>query len=242
MRLPPLVGAALLVVAFAACGQAGPPPTSTPPPGSSSANPSPVGAASPADAGASSADPSASASGATHASPATTSVPSSAPAVAASPSACAMPTGAAPTALDPGLLLLLPASVGGAPVTLEPDSFAQAVEDSCFVASIDRAAFFVVVAGGDLASGVVAHVRPGVFSDRMFGDWRLSYDEGACAQSGGAIAHAEQDLAARATYVTTCGGGLRVYHTHISSEGVLISLLSVGSGGLGSQLIEAVRG
>lgn len=204
--------------------------------------PSPAGAVSSADAGASLPDLPAQAGGATPASPEPTSTPPSAAAVATSPPACVLPTGSAPTALDPGLLALLPASVGGAPITLEPDSFAQAVEDSCFVANIDRAAFFVVVAGGDLASGVVAHVRPGVFSDRMFADWRSSYDEGACAQSGGAVAHAEQDLAARATFVTTCGGGLRAYHTHIASQGVLVSLLSVGSEGLGSQLIEAVRG
>ncbi len=232
MRLSPLFGAVLVAVAaavaFEACGSGGLAPS----PLSGSAGPASDVATSPESAG-----PSAWAAPVASVGPTP-----GAPSAPSASGACSLTPGTAPTALDPGLLALLPSSVGDAPVTQEPDSFRQAVEDTCFVTSIDRAAFFMAVTGGDLASGVVAHVRPGVYSEQMFADWRSSYDRGACAQSGSAVAHAEQDVAARKTYVTTCGGGLRVYHTRVAGDDVLVSLLSVGPAGLGLQLIAAVRG
>lgn len=152
-----------------------------------------------------------------------------------------MSSGASVT-LDPTLMAILPASVGGAPVNQEPESFGEAVKDPSFVASIDRAVFPIAVSGGDLASGVIAHVRPGVYSDRMFADWRSSYDDGACAQASGVAAHAEQTLAGRTTYVTTCGGGLRVYHTYLASQGVIVSLFSTGLQDFGAQLMGGISG
>ncbi|MHB8958618.1 MAG: hypothetical protein ACYDAN_03215 [Candidatus Limnocylindrales bacterium] len=152
-----------------------------------------------------------------------------------------MPSGAAVT-LDPALMAILPTSVGGTPVNQEPESFGEAVKDPSFVASIDRAVFPIAVSGGDLASGVIAHVRPGVYSDKMFADWRSSYDEGACAQSSGVLAHAQETVAGRTTYVTTCGGDLRVYHTYVASQGVIVSLLSTGLQDFGAKLIGGIAG
>ena len=92
-----------------------------------------------------------------------------------------MPSGAQ------SLMALLPTAVAGVAVTLEPQSLAEAVADQAFVASVDRAAFPIAVSGSDLVSGVVAHIRAGVYSDKMFTDWRASYDEGACASSAGVL-------------------------------------------------------
>ena len=61
--------------------------------------------------------------------------------------------------MDPALLQILPAAIGTAKVSIEPDSFSEAVQDPSFVASVDSAAFAIVTEGGDLASGVVAHLR-----------------------------------------------------------------------------------
>ncbi len=152
-----------------------------------------------------------------------------------------MPSGATVTR-DPSLLAILPASVAGVPVTEEPQSFPEAATDPAFVASVDRAAFAIAVSGSDLASGVIAHLRPGVYSDKMYTDWRSSYDDGACAQAGGVVAHAEQANGSRTTYVTTCGGGLRVYHAYIASKGVIVSLFSTGPADLGGQLMGAIAG
>jgi hypothetical protein len=146
------------------------------------------------------------------------------------------------TAEDPTLLAILPATVAGASVSQEPASFPEAIHDPSFVANVDRAVFFVIVDGNDLASGVVAHLRAGSWSDKFFGDWRASYDDGACAQSGGVVAHAETTSGGRTVYVTTCGGGLRVYHAYVESRGAVVSILSTGSRLFGGQLMAGIRG
>jgi hypothetical protein len=167
-------------------------------------------------------------------------VPSQDPVASSVPAS--LPAGASPTVNDPSLLALLPASVGGVPVTEEPQSFPQAVTDPAFVANVDRAVFAIAVNGSDLASGVIAHLRSGIYTDAMFADWRATYDNGACQQSGNVLAHAQADANGRTTYVTTCAGGLRVYHTYVASRGVIISLLSTGPADFGGQLMAGVKG
>ncbi|MFN8631651.1 MAG: hypothetical protein U0838_15445 [Chloroflexota bacterium] len=155
--------------------------------------------------------------------------------------AASLPAGAT-TTLDTSLLALLPSSVGGFEVTQEPQSFPQLLTDPAFVGNVDRAVLPLVVGGEDLASGVIAHLRPGVFSDAMFSDWRSTYDNGACQQSANVLAHAQEEKNGRTTYVTTCNGGLRVYHTYVASQGVIISLLSTGPKDFGGQLMAGIKG
>jgi hypothetical protein len=144
--------------------------------------------------------------------------------------------------MDPALLEVLPAAIGTARVEIEPESFGEAVKDSAFIANVDSAAFAIVTEGEDLASGVVAHLRPDVFSEGFFRDWRDSYDNGACAQSDGVARHAEAAIAdGRTMYVTTCAGGLRVYHAYVAEREVVISVFSLGSRGFGEQLVAGIR-
>jgi len=143
--------------------------------------------------------------------------------------------------MDPALLQILPAAIGTATVSIEPDSFAEAVQDPSFVANVDSAAFAVVTEGEDLASGVVAHLRPDVYSDAFFRDWRDSYDEGACGQAGGVAAHAETTLGDRPAFITTCAGGLRVYHAYVPEREVIVSVFSLGEGRFGEQLLAGLR-
>ena len=153
-----------------------------------------------------------------------------------------MPAGAAAPVLDASLMSILPSSVAGVAVTQEPSSFGSAVTDPCFAANVDRAVFPIAISGNDIASGVVAHLRPGVYSDAFFSDWRATYNSGACAQSSGVAAEAEQTVGGRTTYVATCGGGLRVYHAYLADKGVIVSLLSAGSKGLGEAIMGGLRG
>ena len=148
----------------------------------------------------------------------------------------------AATVLDPTLMTLLPATIAGVPVGQVPDSLADAITHPDFVASVDRAAFPIATSGGDIASGVIVHLRTGVYSDTMFGGWRTSYDEGACARSAGVVAQAQKTLGGQTTYVTTCGGGLRVYHAYLPGQGVIVSLLSIGPADLGAQLMGQLGG
>jgi len=143
--------------------------------------------------------------------------------------------------MDPALLQILPAAIGTAKVSIEPDSFSEAVQDPSFVASVDSAAFAIVTEGGDLASGVVAHLRPDVYSDAFFRDWRDSYDEGACGQAGGVAAHAEATLGDRSAFITTCANGLRVYHAYVPEREVIVSVFSLGQGRFGEQLVAGLR-
>ncbi len=142
---------------------------------------------------------------------------------------------------DASLLAILPAAVDDAPVRAEAQSFTDALADPSFVANVQAAVFAVAVSGSDLASGIVAHLRPGVYSDAFFRDWRDTYDTGACAQAGGVVGNAEAELGGRTVYVTSCAGGLRVYHAHLPGRDVVVSLFSVGDRRFGEQLMAGLR-
>jgi hypothetical protein len=163
------------------------------------------------------------------------------PAGSPTPQPTPLPSGAA-VALDASLLGILPATIAGATVTSEADSFAQAIKDPTFIANVDRAAFAVVVNGNDLASGVVAHLRPSVYSAAFWKDWRETYDSGACGQAGGVLARASSTIGGREIFVTTCAGGLRVYQVWLSGPGVVVSLFSVGDRKFGEQLMAGLKG
>ena len=116
-----------------------------------------------------------------------------------------------------------------------------AAADPAFATNVDRAAFAVVTTPTDLASGVVAKLRDGVFGDGFFADWRETYNEGACAQAGGVATNAETTLDGRTVYVTTCAGGLLVYHAYLEEQDVIVSLFSLGEGHYGERLVRGLR-
>ena len=167
--------------------------------------------------------------------PPETSAPSS-PAVTSAP-----PTSGDAVVRDDSLLAILPSDIDGAPVTVEDESFAEAAADPAFATNVDRAAFAVVTTPTDLASGVVAKLREGVFGDGFFADWRETYNEGACAQAGGVATNAETTLDGRTVYVTTCAGGMLVYHTYLEEQDVIVSLFSLGEGRYGERLFRGLR-
>jgi hypothetical protein len=142
---------------------------------------------------------------------------------------------------DLSLLRLLPADVAGVTIQQETVAFAEAASDPAFAANVEAAAFFVTVDSSDLASGVVARLRPGVFSDAFFRDWRDTYNEGACAQAGGVAGNAEAELGGRTAYITSCAGGLLAYHAYVEGQGVIVSLISVGERRFGEHLMRDLR-
>jgi hypothetical protein len=169
---------------------------------------------------------------------ATASATAAAPVPNGSPSG---PSESPPVDLDPGLLSILPPSVDGVPVIAEPASFTEALADADFVANVEAAAFAIAVDGNDLSSGVVARLRPGVYSDGFFRSWRDSYNQGACSQAGGVTGNVETELGGQTVYVTSCAGGLAVYHAYLPARDVLVSLFSLGDRDLGRQLMSDLR-
>jgi hypothetical protein len=168
--------------------------------------------------------------------------PATTPEASAPGSASASASPAADTAVrDDSLLSILPPDVEGAPVTVEDASFDEAARDPAFVEHVARAAFAVVTTPTDLASGVVAQLRPGTLDDTFLADWRETYNEGACAQAGGVSTNAESSLDGRTVYIATCGGGLTVYHAAIPERDVIVSLFSIGEGRFGEQLMRDLR-
>lgn len=151
------------------------------------------------------------------------------------------PIGSPAVQLDPSLLAILPPAVDGIPVTQEPESFSEALADADFVANVQAAAFALVVDGGDLASGVVARLRPGVYSDAFFRDWRDTYSQGACSQASGVTGTAEAQLGGRTVYITNCAGGMLVYDAYLPGPGVVVSLFSWGARRFGERLMSDLR-
>ena len=217
------IAAAVLLIA-AGCGSADVPAPTTP-------------AATPTQE-----TPSASAATPTQAASALSATPSPSPGVSAATSP-GLPSSipGVDVVMDPALLEVLPATIETAKVELEPESFGEAVRDRSFVANVDAAAFAIVMDGEDWATGVVAHLRPDVYSEALFRDWRDSYDEGACGQAGGVAARAQITLGDRPAYLSTCTGGLRVYHAYVPEREVIVSLFSLGERRFGEQLVAGLR-
>lgn len=142
---------------------------------------------------------------------------------------------------DDSLLAVLPADIDGNAVAAEEQSFEEAAADPAFADHVARAAFAIVTSPNDLASGVVAELRPGLLDDSFFTDWRETYNEGACAQAGGVATNAETQLGGRTVWITTCGGGLTVYHTRLPDRNLVVSLFSLGEGRYGERLMRGLR-
>jgi hypothetical protein len=145
------------------------------------------------------------------------------------------------TVRDDSLLAILPPDIDGNAVGVEAQSFDEAMTDPAFAEHVARAAFAVVTSPNDLASGVVAELRPDTLDDAFFTDWRESYNEGACSQAGGVATNAETQLGGRTVWITTCAGGLTVYHAAIPERNVVVSLFSLGEGRYGERLMRDLR-
>jgi hypothetical protein len=151
------------------------------------------------------------------------------------------PGTAASVVLDASLLGVLPPDIGGVAIQLEPDALTTALADPDFARNVEAAAFAVAVDAGDLASGVVARLRPRVYTEALFRDWRDTYNAGACGQAGGVAGNAQAELGGRTVYIATCVGDLRVYHAYLPDRGVIVSLLSIGPRRFGEQLMGGLR-
>ena len=182
------------------------------------------------------------------ATPTPSATPTPAPAGTSSPVSNASPgpsgaVAASPlVAIDPALLDLLPKTIGSIPVMPSPESAAEPASDASLAASAQSLAGGLAVdqATGNLVVASVVKLKPGVFSDEFFRDWRDSFDQGVCGQAGGVTGNAQATMDGRTVYIGTCEGGVHTYHVHLEGPDVIVSLNSVGDSRLGEQLMDSL--
>jgi hypothetical protein len=149
----------------------------------------------------------------------------------------------APVVIDSSLLGILPAEVGPAPVKEDLDAAAEAVNDPALdkIAIGVDAGVAVDLGNGDLVYALIVQLKPSAFGAELFRQWRDSYDDGACAQSGGVVGHAEAEIGGRQTYVTSCVQGMHTYHVWLEDKDILITASSIGDGRFGELLLKGLR-
>jgi hypothetical protein len=206
-----------------------------------------TGPASPTVGPTSSAPPTSTASPTSTGSPAAVSPDAPSPTAGASTSD---PAGSGPTQApsdavvlpDPALIAALPPVVAGLAAQPDPARDAELVgaAELAKVASGLATALYIDPTLGDFAYATVVRLRDGGLDEATFADWRASFDEGACSQAGGVDGHAEAVIGGRRTFIGTCAGGVRTYHTLVEG-GLLVSVSSLGDAMLGEQVIAGLR-
>jgi hypothetical protein len=145
--------------------------------------------------------------------------------------------------IDPGLLAIVPATVGGVAISPDPDTAAQIATDPALAGQVEALAVGLAVGPGasgaeDIAIVNVIRLRNGVFGEEFFRDWRDTYDEAACEPAGGVAGHAQARLDDRLVYIGSCTGGASTHHVALEADGIIVSVTSVGARRFGEQVVS----
>ena len=188
----------------------------------------------------------------------TPTAPSSTASAPATPTAPTSPAGTSTAAasppvlpvgvtVDPGLLEVLPTQVDG--VTLEPDptTAAEIAADPLLAKSAVSIAVAVAIAPAasgtdDIGIASVIRLRPDVFDDAFYLEWRETYNSGACAVADGVEAEEPAEIGGRTAYVGTCVGGAHTYHTYLEEQGFIVSITATGERRFGEQILAGLAG
>ena len=119
------------------------------------------------------------------------------------------------------------------------------IDDAGLADSASAVAVGVVAGAGsseadDFAVSTVVQLRPGVFSEGFYRDWRASYDAAACEPAGGVASQLEQQIGTHTVEVTDCAEGARTYHTHLPGDR-LVSITAVGERNFGDLVMAGLR-
>jgi hypothetical protein len=149
--------------------------------------------------------------------------------------------------VDPGLLEVLPTQVDGVTLVPDPTTAAGVAGDPLLAASALSIAMALVVAPGpsdseDLAVASVVRLRPDVFDDAFYQDWRDTYNEAACEVAGGIQSEVEARIGGRATFVGACTGGAQTYHAYLEDQGFIVSITTTGPRRFGELILANLQG
>jgi hypothetical protein len=214
---PRLAFVAALALAVASCGTNTPAPSVGPSPSAVASQPSPGPTAAPASE------------------PASAEVPPS------------LPPG---VSVDPGLLEVLPTEVAGIALQADPDTAAQVGSDPLLAESALSIVVAIAASPGasgptdseDLAVASVIRLRPDVFDEAFYQEWRDTYDEAACEVADGVESQDETELDGRLVYRGTCVGGARTYHTYLVDQGFIVSITDTGARRFGELIMAGLNG
>jgi hypothetical protein len=167
--------------------------------------------------------------------------PPAASTIGATPAAQSRPVAGSPVPIDQSLLTLLPPTVGGLALQYSAEATQPVLLDPHVQAVATSLVYGVAgPATSDLLVVAVVRLRPGVFSDSFFHDWRDSYDAAACAAAGGVVGDAEVTIKNRQVFVGRCAAGANTYHVFLSTQNVIVSATSIGAAHLGQTLVETL--
>jgi hypothetical protein len=144
--------------------------------------------------------------------------------------------------VDLSLLSILPAEVGGAEMRPAEDVATDLALDPTLATHVEAIAVALAVAPGasggeDLVIANVVRLRPDVFDDAFFREWRDSYDEAACEVAGGKLGNAETEIDGRKVFIGSCVNDAFTYHLRYG-EDVIVSLTSLGESRLGELVVN----
>lgn len=153
------------------------------------------------------------------------------------------PGGSPAVPIDPTLLAILPATVGGQAISEVPEVEADLVTDPNLVVNADGLAvgLGIDVSSGEFAYVAVIRLRPLVFSNAFYLSWRRSYDEAACSQSNGFTGTSSSTIGGRQVFIGTCAGGASTYHVHLAGPDRLVSITSVGGSHFGALILAGLK-
>jgi hypothetical protein len=183
------------------------------------------------------------------------SVPQASDSVSPTPSAAASPSGRvesgpplpAGVTVDPGLLEVLPAQIDGVPLEADAITADEVSRDPLLAESALSIAVALAVAPGapdseDLAVANVIRLRPDVFDEAFYQEWRDTYDEAACEVADGLASATQTEIGGRPTYIGTCVGGAMTYHTYLEDQGFLVSITATGERRFGELILAGLAG
>ena len=149
---------------------------------------------------------------------------------------------AALIAIDPSLLQLLPRDVAGHPFEASAEAAAESASDPSLAATTDAIAVAIAAdpATSSFVVASVARLKPGVFDEGFFRDWRDSFDEAVCAQAGGVSGNAQAEIDGRTVYIGTCAGGSHTYHARLEGANAILSVNAIGDARLGEELMKTL--
>ncbi len=157
------------------------------------------------------------------------------------------PASPAGVTVDPGLLEVLPAQIDGVTLHPDPTTAAQVAGDHLLAGSAISLAVALAVGpgaagSGDLAVASVIRLRPDVFDEAFFQEWRDTYDEAACEVADGVASDTETEIGGRTAYVGTCVGGAQTYHVYLEDQGFIVSITASGARRFGELILAGLAG